>query len=205
MSLSAGPLVADRLGATPRPWRRALKPGTGWLAGLVGAILLVAAPGQGASHAEDERQGQAVRLELRAGAWLVEQASRLRTTRPSLGVGAAGLVGRVRLDAGYAFSWDQGGTVELRLSNTFHALRARAHWRVPVGAVELTAGGGPLAYLVTTASSVPGEPALLTPALGAELALGAQTVAVGRTFRFEFAGASRWRRVDLHLALVVGL
>ena len=148
-----------------------------------------------------------LRVEAHAGLWLAQQASRLRTTQPGVGVGVSFRpLERVRLDASYLFSLVSVGSSELSVFNTFHALRARAHYAQPVGGAWLTLGAGPVGYLVTSSSSFGGEAlgGTAAPTLGVEGVAGAETEVSGRLVRFEAGVASRARRWDLHAALVVG-
>lgn len=148
-----------------------------------------------------------LRFEARAGLWLVESASRLRTSGPSAGIGLSARMGdRLRVDGGYLFTWAQLGTRALNVLNTYHALHARLHYVWQVGGASLTAGAGPVGYLVSSAASVEGQvtDSNVLVAGGGQLALGAETEVDGRLVRFELAGASRSRRVDLHLAMIVG-
>ena len=173
--------------------------------GTVAALLLSATPPPfDATRVEVDGR---LRLEARAGLWLTQQASRLRTTQPSVGLGLSlRPLARLRLDTGYGFTMVTEGSEQLSVTNTLHALRARGHYAHPVGGVWLTFGGGPVGYLVT--SSLPelsqAPEVSVRPALGGELALGAETEVSRRLLRFEAAVATRDRRWDLHAVISVG-
>ena len=148
-----------------------------------------------------------LRIEARAGLWLLDQASRLKITQPAAGAGLVGRpVDRLRLDANYLFTFARSGTRDLNVFNTVHALSGRAHFAWPAGAVWLTAGGGPVSYLVTSATSANERTidAGLHLALGLGIALGAETVVSDRLIRFEVGAASRDRRIDGLATISVG-
>ncbi len=181
------------------------------------ALTLAGAPAPAAATVEDVEPAPfdpstvavdgTLRFEAHAGLWLAQQASRLRTTQPCLGVGLSARPDeRLRLDGGYLFSLLSIGGTELGTFNTFHALRVRAHYAHPVGGTWLTLGGGPVGYLVTASHSSGGE-ALdggVAPSFGVEGVAGAETEVGGRLVRFEAGVATRSRRWDLHAGLVVG-
>lgn len=148
-----------------------------------------------------------VRLEVTTGLWLVDQASHLKTSNPMLGVGVTGRQGeRLRWDLGYRFTAGSSGTRDLNVFNTFHALRAGAHYAYPLGGFWMTAGGGPVAYLVTSSTSVQGRAVDggLAPAFGVQVLAGAETQVNGTLIRFEAGAATRHRRLDALAAISVG-
>lgn len=147
------------------------------------------------------------RFELQAGLWLTEQASHLRSSNPTLGLGFTSRMGeRIRIDAGYRFTFTRVGTSAVNVFNTFHGLRVRGHYAMPVGGTWFTLGAGPAGYLVTAATTANGAATTSTLSIdpGAELAAGFETQVSERLVRFEFAGALRGLRLDLIASVAVG-
>lgn len=157
--------------------------------------------------ATEVKLAQKVRFELHAGLWLVEQAGRLRTTNPSLGLGLSGMLApRIRWDVGYLATAGRVGTPDFNVLNVYQALRARGHYGWAFGGAHLFAGAGPLITLVTSSHSINGvtTDGALKFEPGAEMAVGLQTEVWGRALRFEVAAASRAFRVDGRAGVAVG-
>jgi hypothetical protein len=186
------------------------------------ALALLAAPAQADDREDPLREEEVaavfdaspvpvegrLRIELRAGLAMPEQASRMRLTNPLLGVGFSSRpLERLRLDGGYLFTWANQGTGAVSVLNTHHALNLRGHWLVRAGPTWFSVGAGPALGLLTTHPRIAGraEPASVSLAPGVAVAGGVETQAGGRLFRLEASAQSRSTRVDLLFLVAVGL
>ncbi|MBX5483993.1 MAG: hypothetical protein IRZ16_19385 [Myxococcaceae bacterium] len=151
-----------------------------------------------------------LRIEAHAALWLIEQAGRLRTTHPALGVGLGqGLSDRIRWHVGALLAFGRIGTPAFNVFSLYPMIHARAHYGWALGGSWLFVGAGPSITAVAAWTSISGTTTdtSFTIAGGPELALGLQTEVAGRLVRFEVALTSRGLRalrIDGRAGLSVG-